>query len=49
MALPSAMKHFSVLESAGLVQSHKIGRMRMYLMTPHALTTIGQMFANCGL
>ena len=40
MALPSVMKHLAVLESGGLVQSDKIGRVRTYRMVPNALTTI---------
>ncbi|HEV2678678.1 MAG TPA: metalloregulator ArsR/SmtB family transcription factor [Aliidongia sp.] len=40
MALPSVMKHLAVLESGGLVQSDKTGRVRTYRMTPDALTMI---------
>jgi DNA-binding transcriptional ArsR family regulator len=40
MALPSIMKHLAVLESGGLVQSDKIGRVRTYRMAPNALPMI---------
>lgn len=40
MALPSVMKHLAVLESGGLVESDKVGRVRTYRMVPKALTTI---------
>ena len=40
MALPSIMKHLAVLETAGLVRSDKIGRVRTYRMTPGALTMV---------
>ncbi len=37
MALPSFMQHLQVLETAGLVRSHKVGRVRMYELVPKPL------------
>lgn len=37
MALPSFMKHIGVLERAGLVRSHKIGRVRTCILDPDSL------------
>jgi DNA-binding transcriptional ArsR family regulator len=37
MALPSLLQHLSVLESAGLVVSHKHGRVRTVTLRPGAL------------
>jgi DNA-binding transcriptional ArsR family regulator len=37
MALPSFMQHLAVLESAGVVTSHKSGRTRMYQLAPGRL------------
>ena len=37
MALPSFMQHLSVLETAGLVRSRKVGRVRMYELEPKPL------------
>ena len=37
MALPSFSQHLHVLESCGLVQSEKKGRVRMYHLTPKTL------------
>lgn len=37
MALPSLMKHIQVLETSGLVQSEKSGRVRMCRLNPDAL------------
>lgn len=37
MALPTVMKHLSVLESSGLVQSEKAGRVRTYRLQQDAL------------
>lgn len=36
IALPSAVKHLAVLESGGLVQSDKAGRVRTYRIAPDA-------------
>ena len=38
MALPSFMKHLSVLERSGLVRSAKVGRVRTCALVPKALT-----------
>jgi DNA-binding transcriptional ArsR family regulator len=38
MALPSFMKHLSVLERSGLVRSAKAGRVRTCALVPKALT-----------
>jgi DNA-binding transcriptional ArsR family regulator len=37
MALPSFMQHMGVLESAGIVTSHKSGRTRTYQLSPATL------------
>ncbi len=37
MALPSFMQHMGVLERAGIVTSHKNGRIRTYQLAPGAL------------
>ncbi len=37
MALPSFMKHIHVLETSGLVQSEKSGRVRTCRLSPEAL------------
>ncbi len=37
MALPSFMQHLGVLERAGIVTSHKQGRIRTYQLAPGAL------------
>lgn len=37
MALPSLMQHLDVLERAGLVTSHKTGRIRTYRFVPQPL------------
>jgi DNA-binding transcriptional ArsR family regulator len=38
MALPSLMKHVRVLEAVGLVESHKLGRVRTCRLRPAAMT-----------
>lgn len=38
MALPSFMKHLSVLERSGLVRSNKVGRVRTCELVPKTLT-----------
>jgi DNA-binding transcriptional ArsR family regulator len=38
MALPSIVQHLGVLESAGVVTSTKVGRVRTYQLVPEALT-----------
>jgi DNA-binding transcriptional ArsR family regulator len=37
MALPSFMQHLRVLESCGLVKSHKVGRVRTLRLVPERL------------
>jgi DNA-binding transcriptional ArsR family regulator len=37
MSLPAALQHLGVLESAGLVRSHKVGRVRTCAIEPRAL------------
>ncbi|MEO3387239.1 metalloregulator ArsR/SmtB family transcription factor [Mesorhizobium sp. CAU 1741] len=37
MALPSFLQHLKVLESCGLVRSHKTGRVRTYQIAPDRL------------
>jgi DNA-binding transcriptional ArsR family regulator len=37
MALPTVVQHLSVLEKAGIVSSHKEGRVRTYQLVPSAL------------
>jgi DNA-binding transcriptional ArsR family regulator len=38
MSLPAAMQHLAVLETAGLVRSEKIGRVRTCAIEPQALS-----------
>ena len=38
MALPSVVQHLGVLESAGIVTSTKLGRVRTYQLVPAVLT-----------
>ena len=38
MSLPAAMQHLGVLESAGLVRSQKVGRIRTFAIEPRALS-----------
>ena len=38
MSLPAAMQHLGVLESAGLVRSQKVGRVRTFAIEPQALS-----------
>jgi DNA-binding transcriptional ArsR family regulator len=40
MALPSAVKHLTVLEQGGLVLSEKTGRVRTYRVAPNALAAM---------
>lgn len=40
MALPSFMQHLSVLENAGLISSHKQGRVRTVSLRPGALDVL---------
>jgi DNA-binding transcriptional ArsR family regulator len=38
MSLPAALQHLGVLEAAGLVRSHKVGRVRTCAIEPRALS-----------
>ncbi len=42
MSLPAALQHLGVLETAGLVRSEKIGRVRVCTIEPHALSLAEQ-------
>ncbi len=42
MALPTVVQHLAVLESAGIVTSTKVGRVRTYQLAPEALTPAAQ-------
>jgi DNA-binding transcriptional ArsR family regulator len=42
MSLPSVMQHLAVLESAGLVSSHKVGRVRTCAIKGEALSLAEQ-------
>ena len=42
MSLPAVHQHLAVLEDAGLVTSHKIGRVRTVQLAPDALTGAGE-------
>lgn len=46
MALPSFMKHISVLESAGLIGSKKTGRVRTCKLDPEKLTAAEKWFGE---
>lgn len=37
MSLPAVTQHLGVLEQAGLVESHKLGRVRTYQLVPDAV------------
>ncbi|MCW2800172.1 MAG: transcriptional regulator [Aeromicrobium sp.] len=41
MTLPAVVQHLAVLESAGIVTSEKVGRVRTYQLAPDALTVCG--------
>jgi DNA-binding transcriptional ArsR family regulator len=40
MALPSLMQHLRVLEGAGVISSHKLGRVRTVSLRPGALDVL---------
>ena len=40
MALPSFMQHLNVLEKAGLISSHKLGRVRTVSLRPGSLDVL---------
>jgi len=42
MSLPAVHQHLAVLEDAGIVTSHKIGRVRTVQLATDALTGAGQ-------
>ena len=42
MSLPAVHQHLAVLEDAGIVTSHKIGRVRTVQLAPDALTRRGR-------
>ena len=42
MSLPSVMQHLGVLETAGLVRSEKMGRVRTCALAPRALSQVEQ-------
>jgi len=42
MSLPAAMQHLAVLETAGLVRSEKVGRVRRCAIEPRALSLAEQ-------
>ncbi len=46
MALPSFMKHLSVLERSGLIRSNKLGRVRTCELRPAALSSAEQWMAE---
>ena len=46
MALPSFAQHLSILEQAGLVRSHKQGRVRTYRLEPTPLATAEEWLAR---
>lgn len=46
MALPSFMKHLSVLERSGLVRSHKAGRVRTCELVPRTLSAAERWMAE---
>ena len=41
MTLPAVVQHLAVLESAGIVTSEKVGRVRTYQLAPDALSVCG--------
>ncbi|HSM02736.1 MAG TPA: metalloregulator ArsR/SmtB family transcription factor [Acidimicrobiia bacterium] len=40
MSLPAVLKHLGVLESAGLMRSHKVGRVKTCRLDPAALDPV---------
>ncbi len=46
MALPSFMKHLSVLERSGVIRSNKVGRIRTCELRPRTLSRAGQWIAE---
>ncbi|WP_148715409.1 ArsR/SmtB family transcription factor [Chitinolyticbacter meiyuanensis] len=46
MALPSFMKHLTVLERSGLIRTHKLGRTRTCELVPERLSQAEQWIAE---
>tara|TARA_R110000751_G_scaffold234229_3_gene335489 strand:- start:114502 stop:114831 length:330 start_codon:yes stop_codon:yes gene_type:complete len=46
MALPAFTKHLGVLERAGLIVSHKTGRVRTCAINPNGISQIEKWFSN---
>src|SRR6266540_7544244 len=46
MSLPAVVQHLQVLETSGLVQSEKLGRVRTCRIAPQALRTAEQWIAE---
>jgi DNA-binding transcriptional ArsR family regulator len=46
MALPSFMKHISVLEASGLIVSKKVGRIRTCKLEPKKMAAVEKWFDN---
>jgi DNA-binding transcriptional ArsR family regulator len=46
MALPSLMKHLAVLETAGLIKSQKISRVRTYTLDQERLASLEKWFSK---
>ena len=46
MTLPAVVQHLAVLEAAGIVTSHKVGRVRTVQLAPDALTAAGAWIAE---
>jgi DNA-binding transcriptional ArsR family regulator len=46
MALPSFMKHISILEASGLIASRKIGRVRTCTLEPQKLAAVEKWFGE---
>ena len=42
VALPTVVQHLNVLESAGIVSSAKVGRVRTYQLMPDALSSAAE-------
>jgi len=42
MSLPTVVQHLGVLDTAGIVTSTKVGRVRTYQLVPEALTPAAQ-------
>src|SRR5512139_2670561 len=49
MSLPAVVQHLAVLESAGIVMSEKVGRVRTYQLASEALTPCAEWIGKQGL